>query len=151
MKNRTKNGRMPGTIVLTALAGCAVIAIGANAATVGVLTGQAAFTDYLHQKPGTMRKITAADLPKPDATSSSDNSPKLVPSPGGAMPQAPAGFKVELFADSLRHPRLIRAAPNGDLFVAESEPGNGQAGRVKVLRGIGADGKAKRWNCSPET
>ncbi len=109
-----------------------------------MLTGQAAFTDYLHQKPGTMRRITAADLPQPYATKSSDNSPKLVPRPGGAMPQAPAGFKVELFAGSLQHPRLIRTAPNGDLFVAESEPGVGQAGRVKVLRGIGADGKAQK-------
>ncbi len=60
------------------------------------------------------------------------------------MPQAPAAFKVELFAVSLQHPRWIRTAPNGDLFVAESEPGNGQPGRVKVLRGIGADGKAQK-------
>ena len=38
---------------------------------------------------------------------------------------------------------MIRTAPHGDLFVAEGEPGNGQPGRVKVLRGIGADGKAQ--------
>ena len=102
--NRTKNGKMPRALVLPALTGCALLALGASAGNDRVLTGQAAFTDYQHQKPGTMRKITAADLPKPYATHSADNSPKLVPRPGGAMPQAPAGFKVELFADSLQHP-----------------------------------------------
>lgn len=96
-----------------------------------------------------MRRIAAADLPKPYATNSSDNSPKLAPRPGGAMPQAPAGFKADLFADSLQHPRLIRTAPNGDLFVAESEPGIGQAGRVKVLRGIGANGKVQKVEVLP--
>jgi glucose/arabinose dehydrogenase len=45
---------------------------------------------------------------------------------------------VTQFATGLQNPRLIRRAPNGDLFVAESEPG-----RVRVLRGIGADGKAQ--------
>jgi len=34
---------------------------------------------------------------------------------------------------------LIRTAPNGDLFVAESKPG-----RIKVFRGISEDGKAER-------
>jgi glucose/arabinose dehydrogenase len=36
-------------------------------------------------------------------------------------------------------PRLIRAAPNGDLFVADSA-----AGTVFVLRGVGPDGKAQQ-------
>jgi len=41
----------------------------------------------------------------------------------------PAGFEISLFAEGLDEPRLIRAAPNGDIFVAESAPG-----RVRVLR-----------------
>jgi glucose/arabinose dehydrogenase len=45
---------------------------------------------------------------------------------------------VTQFATGLQNPRLVRRAPNGDLFVAESEPG-----RIRVLRGIGADGKAQ--------
>jgi hypothetical protein len=45
----------------------------------------------------------------------------------------PAGFKVEQFITGLSTPRLIRAAPNGDIFVAES-----YAGRIRVLRA--ADG-----------
>jgi glucose/arabinose dehydrogenase len=53
-----------------------------------------------------------------------------------AWPKAPLGFTVQLYAAGLDNPRLIRTAPNGDLFVAESSPGN-----VKVFRGITADGK----------
>jgi glucose/arabinose dehydrogenase len=45
---------------------------------------------------------------------------------------------VTQFVVGLENPRLIRRAPNGDLFVAESEPG-----RIRVLRGIGPDGTAK--------
>ena len=53
----------------------------------------------------------------------------------GAWPKAPTGFEVDLLAEHLSNPRKIITAPNGDLFVAESEPG-----RVKVLR-QGPDGK----------
>ncbi|MGH6630483.1 MAG: PQQ-dependent sugar dehydrogenase, partial [Burkholderiales bacterium] len=97
------------------------------------------FTDYRGQKPGVVHKITPADLPAPFATDSVDRGPNLIRRPPNAWPQAPAGFKVELYAESLENPRLIRKAPNGDLFVAESEPG-----RVKLLRGFGKDGKAER-------
>ena len=69
-----------------------------------------------------MRKITVADLPVPYATQSVDNGPSVVPRPAGAMPEAPAGFKVELYSSDVKNPRLIRTAPNGDLFVVESEP-----------------------------
>ena len=102
-----------------------------------VLTGQDAFTDYTKEHPGVRRHLTVADLPAPYATESSDNQPHLVPRPQGAWPQAPAGFKVTLYADGFTQPRLIRTAPNGDLFLADSE-----AGTVHVLRGVGADGKA---------
>jgi len=48
----------------------------------------------------------------------------------------PDGFRVELFATSLSGPRMIRTAPNGDLFVVEST-----ANRVRVLRDADGDGK----------
>ena len=45
----------------------------------------------------------------------------------------------------MKNPRLIRTAPNGDLFVAESEPDrSGDSGTVKVFRGVDASGKAKQ-------
>jgi glucose/arabinose dehydrogenase len=102
-------------------------------ASAAILTGPQAFTDFKGEQPGVTRRITAADLPKPYATESIRNSAHLVPRPSGAMPIAPAGFKVELYATGLKNPREIRTAPNGDLFVAESEPGE-----IKVFRGAGA-------------
>ena len=108
-----------------------------------LLTAQAqtvtTFSDYKTETPGQMHKITVADLPQPYATKSVDNGPDMVPRPQNAWPQAPAGFKVELYATGLHNPRLIRRAPNGDIFLAESDPGD-----IKVLRGIGADGKAEQ-------
>ena len=103
-----------------------------------VLTGQAAFTDAAHESPGTRRHLTVADLPAPAPEQSVDNGPDVVSRPANAWPKAPAGFKVELYADGLKNPRLMRTAPNGDVFLAES-----MAGIIKVFRGIGPDGKAK--------
>lgn len=103
-----------------------------------VLHGQAAFTDY-RTEPGVFHQITPQDLPKPWATKSANNNPSLVPRPSGAWPQVPIGFKVELFASGLNGPRLIRTAPNGDFFIAES-----YVGQIKVLRGITADGEAEQ-------
>ena len=102
------------------------------------LTGQAAFTDYSQEHPGVRRHLTVADLPQPMPDQSVDNGADLVPRPKDAWPQAPRGFKVELYAQGFTQPRLILTAPNGDLFVADSE-----AGEVKVLRGVTADGKVK--------
>ena len=100
---------------------------------------QVVFTDYRGQSPGTLHKITPKDLPPPHATASVDNGPRLIARPTDAWPQAPPGFKVELYASGLDNPRLIRTAPNGDLFVAESRPG-----RIRVLRGFTGDGKPEK-------
>jgi glucose/arabinose dehydrogenase len=114
-----------GTVI-----GAAVASIAFAASNSAVITGPAAFSDYKTQAPGIIRKITPADLPKPYATSSARNQAHVVRRPEGAMPVAPAGFKVELFATGLSGPREIRTAPNGDLFIAESEAGN-----IKIFRG----------------
>ncbi|MET0626557.1 MAG: sorbosone dehydrogenase family protein [Pyrinomonadaceae bacterium] len=102
------------------------------------LTGQGAFGDWTSDAPGVRRRITAADLPRPYASRSVDAGSRVVPRPEGAWPKAPAGFKVEEFAAGLDRPRLIRTAPNGDLFVAES-----YSGRVRVLRSAAGAGKAE--------
>ena len=100
---------------------------------------QAPFTDYRYEKPGTIHKITAKDLPAPYATNSASNWAKVVDRPKNAWPQAPAGFKVELFAAGLDEPRKIMTAPNGDIFLAESH-----SGEIKIFRGITADGKPEQ-------
>jgi glucose/arabinose dehydrogenase len=99
----------------------------------------APFTDFRYEKPGTVRKISVSDLPKPFATQSAQNGADVVSRPETAWPVAPAGFKVELFASGLENPRLLRTAPNGDVFLAESE-----AGRIRVFRGVTSDGKAEQ-------
>jgi glucose/arabinose dehydrogenase len=105
-------------------------------AGIELLTGEAAKGDWTTDAPGVRRKLTPADLPAPYATESAHNQPRRVAQPQGALPQVPDGFRVEKFADNLVNPRMIRTAPNGDLFVAESE-----ANRIRVLRDANGDGK----------
>src|SRR5215831_14944426 len=120
---------------------CFVIAqsMAGDAARHETMTGKAAFADYSQQKPGVFRKITLADLPEPFASQSVVNFPREIPRPADAWPQTVPGFKVELYASGLNYPRLIRTAPNGDLFLAES-----RTGEIKVFRGVSADGKAQQ-------
>ena len=99
----------------------------------------APFTDFRYEVPGTTRKITVNDLPEPFATNSSSNGPEVVARPANAWPVAPAGFKVEMYASGLDNPRLLRTAPNGDIFLAESDPG-----RIRVFRGVTGDGKPEQ-------
>lgn len=102
-----------------------------------VLTGQGALGDWTTDAPGVRRFIKPSDMPQPYATRSVDAGSRVIKRPEGAWPQVPVGFKVEEFATGLSTPRLIRTAPNGDIFVAES-----YAGRVRVLR-RGAGSKAE--------
>jgi glucose/arabinose dehydrogenase len=121
-----------------------VTAGGGSAAPAASTTGvalkdpspNAPFTDFRYEKPGTVRKITVNDLPKPYATKSAENGAKVVSRPESAWPVALPGFKVELYASGLDNPRLLRTAPNGDIFLAESE-----SGRILVFRGVTSDGK----------
>jgi glucose/arabinose dehydrogenase len=99
----------------------------------------APFTDFRFEVPGAVHKIAVGDLPAPFATSSAGNAPTLVARPADAWPKAPNGFKVELYSVGLATPRVIRVAPNGDVFVAES--GSGQ---IRAFRGLNADGKPER-------
>ncbi len=100
---------------------------------------KAPFTDYRFEKPGTVRKITLKDLPAPFATESAGNGPKVVARPEGAWPQVLPGFKVEQYAAGLENPRMIRTAPNGDAFVAET-----RAGDIRIFRGITSNGKPEQ-------
>ena len=128
-----------------------------------VLTGQAAFTDWNQQHPGVRHKITLADLPEPKPEEAINNGPHLVARPSDAWPIAPPGFKVTLYAGGdftptaasssinnqapsvpaapsiFREPRLLRTAPNGDIFMSDSH-----GDKIFVLRGVGPDGKAQK-------
>jgi hypothetical protein len=110
--------------------------IGHASAQTAPLRGAAAFGDWRSDKPGVSRLIRPGDLPKPGATPSAANASHVVARPGSAVPQVPAGFKAELFAEGLSGPRQMRVAPNGDVFVAET-----RAGRIRVLRAAAGGSK----------
>jgi glucose/arabinose dehydrogenase len=116
----------------TAIGGCLLAATGVFAQEekrADLLRGRAAFTDWSADRPGLRRHITPADLPASNLGASYSNGVRIVRRAAGQKPAVPPGFEISLFAEGLDEPRLIRAAPNGDIFVAESG-----AGRVRVLR-----------------
>jgi glucose/arabinose dehydrogenase len=119
------------SILVVAIMAGAQIAAGPS-----VRTGAAAFGDWRSDAPGVRRKITVADLPSPHASRSAYNHPDIEARPADAQLRVPPDFIVEQFASALEGPRLVRVAPNGDIFVSESE-----AGRIRVLRA--ADGAVK--------
>jgi glucose/arabinose dehydrogenase len=100
---------------------------------------KAPFTDYRFEKPGTVRHIALKDLPAPFATTSASNGPKVVARPQNVWPKAPKGFTVALYATGLNNPRLMRTAPNGDIFLAETNGGD-----IRVFRGLTPDGKPQQ-------
>lgn len=116
---------------VTAVIAAAIVVAGATAAAAEpvVLKGRDAFGNWQSDAPGTLRLIRPEDLPKPGATPSASNVSRVVPRPEGASPRVPDGFKIALFAEGLSGPRILRTAPNGDIFVAET-----RAGRIRVLR-----------------
>jgi glucose/arabinose dehydrogenase len=61
---------------------------------------------------------------------------------GDKKPQAPTGFIVTKFAEKLMHPRQTYIAPNGDIFVVESDTRN-SANRISLLQDKEGDGTAE--------
>jgi glucose/arabinose dehydrogenase len=115
--------RLIAITITTALLAAATLhwsAAGAQA------TGGQSFRD---DTPGRVHRIDLANLPAPYDTQSARDFPNVASRPAGAELQLPPGFEVEVFTRDVEGPRVMRIAPNGDIFVSESRPG-----RVKVLR-----------------
>lgn len=85
--------------------------------------------DWQRAAPGMQHHFTVADLPAPFATTSAGNGPQVAPAPVGAALAVPPGFTVKKFAQGLSNPRLLRTAPNGDIFIAETGHN-----RIRVMR-----------------
>ena len=100
------------------------------------LRGIGSVGDWTNDAPGVRHLVRSSDLPAPYATPNIGNNPHVVPRPESAALHVPAGFQVTQYAQGLEGPRLIRSAPNGDIFVAESG-----RGRITVLRGVTPEGK----------
>ena len=84
-------------------------------------------------------RFRPSDLPAPHASRPTENAAVLVGRPTDAQLSVPLGFQVKLFASGLDGPRLIRVAPNGDIFIAES-----LAGCIRVLRSSGGGDEMSR-------
>jgi glucose/arabinose dehydrogenase len=109
--------------------------VAASSALTPARLGVTAMGDWREDAPGVVRHIRPQDLP-PSPTAAHYGPSAIVARPDGAAPRVPPGFSVTAFA-SLDHPRQIRTAPNGDVFVAETD-----AGRVSVLRSAPGGDKA---------
>ncbi len=108
---------------------CLAVVLAASAQTGdGIIQGTAAFGDWRADRPGTRRLIKPQDLPAPDLAQSARNFVRIVHRTDQQKPIVPNGFEVNLFASGLTGPRIVRTAPNGDVFVAESA-----AGRIRVI------------------
>jgi cytochrome c2 len=91
--------------------------------------------DWKKDAPGRVHRIDLNTLPASFATASARNLPRVVRKPEGAKLSVPSGFHVEVFLEGVTGPRTMLVAPNGDVILAETKPGN-----LKVLRPT-ADGK----------
>jgi glucose/arabinose dehydrogenase len=91
--------------------------------------------DWTNDAPGVRHRVRVEELPAPFVSESAQNGPGTEDRPDGAILSVPPGFQVRLFASNLSGPRLLRKAPNGDIFIAETS-----RGRIRVLRAAdGAD------------
>lgn len=80
--------------------------------------------------------IRPADLPRPYATPSATNPPRVVPAPNGALPRVPPGFEVFEAAGDFALARTLALTPDGQVLLAESD-----AGRITLLLDADRDGR----------
>jgi glucose/arabinose dehydrogenase len=112
--------RTRASLVVTFVATSAIITLPQ------ALNPESPFYDYRTASPGTRHRITLADLPPPYTAPVSWEFRPALPT---EWPLVPEGFTVDKYVTGLDNPRVLRRAPNGDVFIAESKPG-----RIRVLR-----------------
>jgi glucose/arabinose dehydrogenase len=79
-------------------------------------------------------------LPPPFQTPWFRKATRVVPMPESQRLAVPAGFAINVFADSLQFARFMALAPNGDVFLAEPARTDG---RITILRDRDRDGVAE--------
>ncbi len=81
--------------------------------------------------------IKPESLPKPYATDSARNQPKMIFAPTTAKLNLPQGFQAEVFVEgNFQNPRWIIEGGNGDLFLSDA-----RANTIFLLRDINKDNK----------
>jgi glucose/arabinose dehydrogenase len=94
--------------------------------------------DGPENRPGFRFEVRPGDMPRPFATPAAGNSSRRLERPTGATLRLPPGFRANLFAENLTHPRWLAVAANGDVFLAEPA-----AGRITLLRDGDGDGDGR--------
>lgn len=77
--------------------------------------------------PGSVHHFVLPNQPLPGREANKEST--IVERPRNAMPRVPQGFEVELIAEGLEQPRVVRVSSLGDIFVA-----NSKANEVRVFR-----------------
>ncbi|CAF3823762.1 unnamed protein product [Rotaria sordida] len=80
-------------------------------------------------------RITIADLPRPNASSSASKSPRIITVPANPLLYIPDGFTVKLYMSGLTSPRYLIYTPTNDILVSESS-----ANRISCLVDNDQDG-----------
>jgi glucose/arabinose dehydrogenase len=65
-------------------------------------------------------RIEIEGLPKPYATESASQPPRVVDIPKNPVLEVPEGFQVNVFAENLDEPRWLALTPSGDVLVTET-------------------------------
>jgi glucose/arabinose dehydrogenase len=112
---------------VVAVAACCLNLLAGEQTFGQALRGEAAFGSWHDDRPGVRRLITPQDLPS--VSTATFGTSQVVPVPAGGRPLVPDGFTVERVTPDLPDARVIRVAPNGDLFIASS-----MTNTVHVLR-----------------
>ncbi len=91
-----------------------------------------------HFKPTPIR-ITLEDLPRPFASKSVRQSPKIAPIPKKPVLQAPKGFAINVFAEKVKFARWLALTPEGDVLCASS-----RTNKIFLFKDTNKDGVADK-------
>ncbi len=100
--------------------------------------GQSAKPVTITNTPLAHVEIKPSDLPPAKLENDVNNVPRVIAQPADATLNVPPGFDVSTYAEGFTRPRWMALAPNGDVFLADSE-----AGKIFVLRDVNKDGVAE--------
>ncbi|HEV2883956.1 MAG TPA: hypothetical protein VGW36_03805, partial [Pyrinomonadaceae bacterium] len=125
------SGKIPA-VVFAMMTVCLLSTTACGQTRVGTPRPQPQFPKPAHYE------IKLSDLPPPVLEDEVNNGPQRIPQPANAKLNVPSGFEVSTFAEGgFARARWLALAPNGDVFLSDS-----QAGKIYVLRDANRDGVA---------
>jgi glucose/arabinose dehydrogenase len=83
-------------------------------------TRRAFFAGSLAALTAAARQQSTPQLPRPFATPSVNNGPRVIPRPAGADLHLPSGFQIEEYAADFAVPRFMALGPSQEILLADS-------------------------------